>query len=247
MNDNQTIEQLRSLRLDGMLAALNDPATAIATSQLSFEQRLGLLVQREVDWRDGKRLTRLIKNANLKVSSASMEDINWRATRGLDRTVMSDLARCDWVRHGRSILLTGATGCGKTWLACALARQAARMGFSVLYTRASRLLQELQVAHGDGSITKRLAQLARLDVLLIDDLALSPITASERSDLLEVLDDRVGTRATIIGSQVPHRDWHTWLGEPTMADAIMDRIVHGSYKIALKGKSLRDEEPGVAQ
>ena len=247
MIDNQTIEQLRSLRLDGMLAALNDPATAIATSELSFEQRLGLLVQREVDWRDGKRLTRLIKNANLKVSSASMEDINWRATRGLDRMVMSDLAGCDWVRHGRSILLTGATGCGKTWLSCALARQAARQGFSVLYTRASRLLQELHVAHGDGSFTKRLAKLASLDLLLIDDLALSPITASERSDLLEVLDDRVGTRATIISSQVPHRDWHTWLGEPTMADAIMDRIVHGSYKIALKGKSLRDEDEGSVQ
>jgi DNA replication protein DnaC len=226
-----------------MLAAISDPATAIATSELSFDQRLSLLVQREVDWRDGKRLNRLIKNAQLKVSSASMEDINWSATRGLDRTVMSDLANCDWVRHGRSILLTGATGCGKTWLSCALARQ----GFSVLYTRASRLLQELHVAHGDGSFTKRLAQLARLDVLLIDDLALSPITASERSDLLEVLDDRVGTRATIIGSQVPHRDWHTWLGEPTMADAIMDRIVHGSYKIALKGKSLRDEDEGAAQ
>ena len=117
----------------------------------------------------------------------------------------------------------------------------------MLYTRASRLLQELHVAHGDGSFTKRLAKLASLDLLLIDDLALSPITASERSDLLEVLDDRVGTRATIISSQVPHRDWHTWLGEPTMADAIMDRIVHGSYKIALKGKSLRDEAPGVAQ
>ena len=154
MIDNQTIEQLRSLRLDGMLAALNDPATAIATSELSFEQRLSLLVQREVDWRDGKRLTRLIKNANLKVSSASMEDINWRATRGLDRMVMSDLAGCDWVRHGRSILLTGATGCGKTWLSCALARQAARQGFSVLYTRASRLLQELHVAHGDGSFLR---------------------------------------------------------------------------------------------
>jgi len=136
MIDNQTIEQLRSLRLDGMLAALNDPATSIATSELSFEQRLSLLVQRDVDWRDGKRLTRLIKNANLKVSSASMEDINWRATRGLDRMVMSDLAGCDWVRHGRSILLTGATGCGKTWLSCALARQAARQGFSVLFIRA---------------------------------------------------------------------------------------------------------------
>ncbi len=247
MIDNQTIEQLRSLRLDGMLAAINDPATAIATSELSFDQRLSLLVQREVDWRDSKRLTRLIKSAHLKISTASMEDINWRATRGLERTVMSDLASCDWVRLGRSILLTGATGCGKTWLSCALARQAARQGFSVLYTRASRLLQELQVAHGDGSFSKRLAQLARLDVLLIDDLALSPITASERSDLLEVLDDRVGIRATIISSQVPHRDWHTWLGEPTMADAIMDRIVHGSYKIALKGKSLRDEDEEVAQ
>lgn len=247
MIDNQTIEQLRSLRLDGMLAAISDPATAIATSELSFDQRLSLLVQREVDWRDGKRLTRLIKNAQLKFSSAAMEDINWRATRGLDRTVMSDLASCDWVRRGRSVLLTGAAGCGKTWIACALARQAARQGFSVYYTRASRLLQELHVAHGDGSFTKRLTQLARLDVLLIDDLALSPITASERSDLLEILDDRVGTRATIIGSQVPHRDWHTWLNEPTIADAIMDRIVHGAYKIALKGKSLRDEDKADTQ
>ena len=159
MIDNQTIEQLRSLRLDGMLAAISDPATAIATSELSFDQRMSLLVQREVDWRDGKRLTRLIKNAQLKFSSAAMEDINWRATRGLDRTVMSDLASCDWVRRGRSVLLTGAAGCGKTWIACALARQAARQGFSVYYTRASRLLQELHVAHGDGSFTKRLTQL----------------------------------------------------------------------------------------
>lgn len=247
MIDQKTIEQLRNLRLDGMLGALNDPATSIATAQLTFEQRFALLVQRETDWRDGKRLTRLIKNAHLKVSSASMEDIDWRASRGLDRSVMSDLASGDWIRHGRSILLCGATGCGKTWLSCALARQGARMGFSVLYTRASRLLQELHVAHGDGSFNKRLAKLANLHLLLIDDLALSPITASERSDLLEVLDDRVGTRATIITSQVPYRDWHAWLGEPTMADAIMDRIVHGSYKIALKGKSLRDQEPGAAQ
>jgi DNA replication protein DnaC len=247
MIDHQTIEQLRSLRLDGMLAALNDPATSIATTKLSFEQRLGLLVQREVDWRDGKRLTRLLKNAHLKVSSASMEDIDWRDSRGLERSVISNLASCDWIRHGRSILLTGATGCGKTWLSCALARQGARQGFSVLYTRASRLLQELHVAHADGSFARRLQQLARLDLLLIDDLALSPITASERSDFLEVLDDRVGTRATIITSQVPHRDWHTWLGEPTVADAIMDRIVHGSYKIALKGKSLRDAEQRPSQ
>ena len=138
-------------------------------------------------------------------------------------------------------MITGATGCGKTWLACALAHQAARSGFSVLYTRAARLFDELQVAHGDGSFARRLAQLAKLDLLVIDDFAISPIGAAERNDLLEVLDDRVGTRSTLITSQLPVKAWHTYLDDPTLADAILDRVVHSSHKIELKGKSLRDQ------
>jgi len=235
----QTLEQLRTLRLDGMLAALADSATAMAADTLPFEQRLTLLVQREIDWRDGRRLARLLKAARLKVSSACMEDIDWRASRGLDRGLLTQLAGCDWVRHGHNVLITGATGAGKTWLACALGHQAARSGFTVLYTRATRLLEELGVAHGDGSFTRRLAQLAKLDLLILDDFALAPLTAASRNDLLELLDDRVGTRSTLITSQLPVNSWHEWLADPTLADAILDRIVHGSHRVTLKGESLR--------
>lgn len=234
-----TIDQLRALRLDGMLAALHDEATSSAAQALPFAERLSLLVQREIDWRDERRLQRLLKAAKLKVSSACVQDIDWRSSRGLDRGLITELAGCDWIRSARNVLLSGATGAGKTWLACALAHQAACCGFTVLYARAGRLLEELRVAHGDGSFSRRLAQLAKLDLLLIDDFALAPITSSERNDLLELLDDRVGTRSTIITSQLPVNSWHGWLGDPTVADAILDRIVHQSHRIALKGESLR--------
>ena len=243
MLQQHTLDQLRSLRLDGMIAALADTATLLAAEALPFDQRLAMLVQRELDWRDGKRVARLLKAARLKVGSACVEDIDWRASRGLDRHLVTALAGGDWIRHGRNVLVTGATGCGKTWLGCALAQQAARQGFSVLYTRATRLLQELQVAHGDGSFSRRLAQLARLDLLVLDDLAIAPITAPERQDLLELLDDRVGSRSTLITSQLPTSAWHAWLAEPTIADAIMDRLLHGSHTIALKGESMRKQQP----
>lgn len=242
MLNEQTLTQLRALRLDGMVAALADHASSSAASELRFEERLALLVQREIDWRDDKRLARLLKAARLKVSGACIEDINWRASRGLDRHLVTALGGCDWVRHARTILITGATGTGKTWLSCALARQAARQGFTVLYTRTTRLLQELRVAHGDGSFGRRLAQLVRIDVLVLDDFAGAPMEPLERNDLLELLDDRVGAKATLITSQLAVKAWHAWLDDPTVADAILDRIVHGSHRIALKGPSLRKPE-----
>lgn len=215
MLNEHTLHQLRGLRLDGMVHALTDQATSAAAGAMAFDERLAVLVQREIDWRDGKRLARLLKAAKLKVGSACIEDIDWRASRGLDRGLVTQLAGGDWLRHGHNVLITGATGVGKTWLACALAQQAARSGFTVLYVRAPRLLEELRVAHGDGSFARRLAQLARIDPLAIDDFAIAPINAAERNDLLELLDDRVGTRATLITSQLPVTAWHEWLNDPT--------------------------------
>jgi DNA replication protein DnaC len=243
MLNEHTLDQLRGLRLDGMVHAIEEQATSTAAAALSFEDRLTLLVQSEVAWRDDRRVARLLKAAKLKVSSACIEDINWRASRSLDRGLITTLAGGDWLRHARNLLICGATGSGKTWLACALAHQAARSGFSVLYVRAARLFDELQVAHGDGSFARRLAQLAKLDLLVIDDFAISPMGPAERNDLLELLDDRIGSRSTLITSQLPVKAWHTYLNDPTLADAILDRVVHSSHKIELKAtKSLRDKD-----
>ena len=241
MNEH-TLTQLRSLRLDGMLRAIEEQATSSAATALGFDERFSLLVQRELAWRDARRVERLLKAAKLKVSGACVEDIDWRASRSLDRSLVAALAGGDWLRNAQNLLITGATGCGKTWLGCALAHKAARAGFSVLYVRAGRLFDELHVAHGDGSFTRRLVQTAKLDLLVIDDFAISPMGAPERNDLLEVLDDRVGTRSTLITSQLPVKAWHTYLDDPTLADAILDRIVHSSHRIDLKGATLRDNK-----
>ena len=241
MLNEHTLDQLRSLRLDGMVHALEDQATSTAAAALGFDDRLTLLVQRELAWRDDRRVARLLKAARLKVAAACVEDIDWRASRGLDRGLITALAGGDWLRHAKNLLICGATGSGKTWLACALAHQAARSGFSVLYVRAARLFDELQIAHGDGSFARRLAALAKLDLLVIDDFAIAPMGPAERNDLLEVVDDRIGARSTLITSQLPVREWHTYLNDPTLADAILDRIVHSSHKIELKAaRSMRD-------
>lgn len=243
MLNEHTLDQLRGLRLDGMVRGIEEQAMSTATAALSFEERLTLVVQREITWRHDRRVARLLKAARLKVSSACIEDINWRASRSLDRALVASLATGNWLSHAQNLLITGATGSGKTWLACALAHQAIRCGYTVLYVRAARLFDDLQVAHGDGSFGRQLTQLAKLDLLVIDDFAISPMGPAERTDLLELLDDRVGARSTLITSQLPVKSWHTYLNDPTLADAILDRVVHSSHKIELKGtRSMREVE-----
>ncbi len=239
MLTQHTLTRLRSLKLDGMARAFEEQLTQPASHALAFEERFGLLVDRESAWRDTRRLERLLKQARLKFPGACLEDLDTRAVRGLDTRLLASLGSCDWVRAGQSIIATGATGLGKSWLACALAQQACRQGFAALYTRFPRLLDELRIAHGDGSFGRRLAQLAKIDVLIIDDFALAPIGQGERADLLEVLDDRTPGKSTIITSQLPVAHWHEYLAEPTLADAILDRLVHNSHRIELSGESLR--------
>jgi DNA replication protein DnaC len=246
MLTHQTVTHLRSLRLDGMARAFEEQLTQPAASGLAFEERFGLLVDREFAWRDMRRLERLLKQAKLKYADACVENVDHRSARGLDARQLASLAGVDWIRAGQSLLVTGATGLGKTWLACALGQAACRQGFSVLYTRFGRLLEELRIAHGDGSFGRRLQQLAKTDLLILDDFALAPIGQPERTDLLEVLDDRTSGKATLITSQLPVEHWYAYLNDPTLADAILDRIVHSSHRLALSGESLRKKNSPVS-
>ncbi len=233
-----TLDALNTMKLYGMAAAFSEQLTQGSACDLSFEERLGLLVQREVIFRENRRLTRLLQQAQLK-ERAALEDLDFRARKGLDRSQIASLASCDFIRAGQNLLIQGATGCGKTFLGCALAHQACRQGLSALYVRAPRLFEELSLAHADGSFRKRLAAIAKTNLLVIDDFAISPIGPKERNDLLEILDDRVGARSTLITSQLPIEHWYDYIGEPTLADAILDRLLHHAHKIRLEGESLR--------
>ena len=234
-----TLNQLRTLKLDGMARALEEQRILPACDDLGFEDRFGMLVDREQSWRDSRRLDRLLRQAKLKHTEACLEDVHTGPGRGLEKRLVASLAGGDWIRQGQGVLITGPTGVGKTWLACALGQQACRQGFSVLYQRVPRLTEALHIAHADGSFGRLLAQLARTDVLLLDDWGMTPLDQAGRHDLLEVIDDRSTTRSTIITSQLPIEHWHAWLNDPTVADAILDRLVHRAHRIALKGESLR--------
>jgi len=238
----QTIERLHELRLSGMAAALEEQLRVPDLDALSFEDRLGLLVDREVTCREDRRLTRLLQLAKLHVPAA-VEDLDFRKPRGLDRSLVLRLASGTWVRAHETVLISGATGTGKSYLACALGHSACRNGFSTRYYRFSRLLGELALARADGSYPKLLERVARTQLLILDDFGLAPLTDSERRDLLEVLEDRYGCRATLVTSQLPFDHWHAVVGDTTFADAILDRLVHHAHRVNLKGGSMRKQQP----
>ncbi len=238
MLNEQTLEKLYALKLNGMADAFRAQLQQPAHEELSFAERFGLLVDRQWNWKEDARMKRYLQAARLKLP-ACIEDIDFRTPRGIDRAVLMELASCDWVRHHRNVLVTGPTGVGKTFIACALAHKACREGYRAFYLRCPRLFQQMALARADGSYGKLLAKLAKVQVLVIDDLGLAPMNDSDRRDLLEVIEDRHGSASTLVTSQLPIEHWHDNIGDPTLADAILDRLIHNAHKITLKGASMR--------
>jgi len=246
MLHEQTFEKLYALQLTGMAEALKDQMGRADMDGLAFEERFSMLVDAQHLFRENKRMKRLLENAKLKLT-ASMEDIDYRSPRGLDKSVMLSLASCDWVRKHRNVIIVGPTGSGKTYLSCALAHRACREGMTAFYLRTPKLYYTLAMARADGSYARVLAKLARTSVLALDDLGMAALTDSERQDLLEVIEDRHGSASTIITSQLPVEHWHEVIGDPTIADALLDRLVHNAHKINLKGESMRKRKAALTQ
>jgi DNA replication protein DnaC len=231
-------ERLRAIGMAAMADAFLEMQSQSAATDLTREDWLGLLLDREVSARDSKRLTRRLSQARLRLN-AVVEDTDFRAPRGLDRTLFHKLGGCVWLRHSQHLVISCPTGVGKSWLACALGHKACRDGFSVLYRRASRLFAELATARGEGRLPRMLAMLERTKLLIIDDWGPEPLTAEQRRDLLEIVDDRYEKGSLLVTSQVPVARWHELMGDPTIGDAILDRVVHRAHRIELKGPGLR--------
>ena len=234
-----TIEKLRGMRLGTMADAWLTQREQPKVHELDFDTRFGLLVDAEHLARDNKRLTRALRAAKLRLPNACIEDIDFAPKRELDRAAVRQLGTCSWIALHANVIITGATGTGKSYLACALGQQACRSGYRVSYRRMPRLIEELALAHADGTYTRLLGRLAKVDVLVLDDWGIAPLREQERRDMLEIVEDRHGARATIITSQLPVENWHDYVGDPTIADALLDRVVHTAHRIKLKGPTRR--------
>ena len=239
MFNEPTIDKLRGLRLGALADAWLEQQGSADIQALAFDERLAMLVDAEWLDRQNKKLTRNLREAKLRLSQAAIEDIEYSAKRKLEKPVIRQLATCQWIEGHQNVIITGKTGVGKTYLACALAQQACRKGYRAIYRRVPRLFDELALVHADGTYPRFLAKLARVDVLILDDWGLVPVGDSERRDLLEIIEDRYGNRSTILTSQLPSANWHDHVGDPTIADAICDRLLHNAHEINLAGESRR--------
>jgi DNA replication protein DnaC len=242
MLNEPTVEKLKNMRLEAMAEAWAAQQSQPNLASHSFDERFGLLVDAEWLARENARLRSALRDAKLTMSTACVEDIEYSAKRELDKALIRQLASCRWVAEHQNVIISGKTGTRKTYIACALAQQACRKGYRAIYRRAPRLFQELALGRADGTYARLLTRFARTDVLVIDDWALSPLTAEQRNDIFEILEDRYGGRSTILASQLDPKRYHEYLGDPTVADAVCDRLIHNAHRVVLSGSSRRKEE-----